>query len=205
MAKNSSVRTSAPSRVRFILVEAELGDGEVGQITQAIQNALRGPTIQSPKKLIHSSTVASSASDADSEIDVEEFEEVENAEPEVISSKQRGPRKPPPTPDIVEIDMDTATSLKTFANGKDTKSQSKKYLTAAAWLKEHRGVGAITPDHVYTCFRFMDWSVGIPDFGQPLRNLKAKKYFTQNANGEYEINHLGLDFVKKLGGANGSG
>jgi hypothetical protein len=42
------------------------------------------------------------------------------------------------------------------------------------------------------------------DFWQPLRDLKAKKYFAKNDAGDYEINHLGLDFVKKLGG-NGAG
>jgi hypothetical protein len=50
----------------------------------------------------------------------------------------------------------------------------------------------------------MDWAANIPDFWQPLRDLKAKKYFVKNDNGEYEINHIGLGFVKKLGGSNGA-
>ena len=42
MAKQSA-GTKNPSRIRFVMVEAELGDGDIGQITQAITNALRGP------------------------------------------------------------------------------------------------------------------------------------------------------------------
>lgn len=51
----------------------------------------------------------------------------------------------------------------------------------------------------------MGWSTSIIDFWQPLRALKAKKYFVTNDKGEYEINHIGLDYVKKLGGSNGAG
>lgn len=51
MAKNSSSRGSTPSRIRFIMVEAELGDGDVGQITRAIQNALRPPPPPSVKRI----------------------------------------------------------------------------------------------------------------------------------------------------------
>jgi uncharacterized protein YjhX (UPF0386 family) len=43
----------------------------------------------------------------------------------------------------------------------------------------------------------MQWSVNIPDFWQPLRDLKAKKYFVKNEAGNYEINHIGLDYVNK--------
>jgi|SRR5215471_4574937 len=43
MARSSAARTGA-SRVRFVMVEAETADGDLGQITQAIQNALRGPS-----------------------------------------------------------------------------------------------------------------------------------------------------------------
>jgi hypothetical protein len=66
------------------------------------------------------------------------------------------------------------------------------------------GQHRVGPIDDYTCFRSMDWAANIPDFWQPLRDLKAKKYFIKNDNGEYEINHIGLGFVKKLGGSNGA-
>ncbi len=101
--------------------------------------------------------------------------------------------------------MNADVSLASFAEGKDAKSQSKKYLIAAAWLKEHRGVTGVTADHIYTCFRSMGWPTNIPDFWQPLRDLKARKFFGRNDKNEYEINHIGLDYVNKLRNSNGTG
>jgi hypothetical protein len=44
VAKNSSGARN-PSRIRLIVLDAELGDGDIGQITQAITNALRPPVV----------------------------------------------------------------------------------------------------------------------------------------------------------------
>ena len=203
MVKNSSGKTSAPSRIRFVMVEAELGDGDIGQITQAIQNALRSPAASPVKRLTPATTANGPAPEPEFEPEIEQVEDDESIEAVHAPAKARGPRKPLPTPNVVQIDMNADVSLATFANGKDTKSQHKKFMIAAAWLKDHRGTAAVTAGHIYTCFRSMNWPVGIPDFTQPLRDLKAKKYFAKNSNGEYEINHLGLDFVRKLGGSNG--
>jgi uncharacterized protein YjhX (UPF0386 family) len=68
----------------------------------------------------------------------------------------------------------------------------------AAWFKEHRGLDAITPDHVYTCYRTLKWPLNMNDFAQPLRDLKAKQFLTSPEKGSYAINHLGLQEVQKL-------
>jgi hypothetical protein len=62
----------------------------------------------------------------------------------------------------------------------------------------------VTDGHIYTCFRSIGWSTSIADFGQPLRELKSRKFFTTPERGHYAINHIGLDHVKKLGGGNGA-
>jgi hypothetical protein len=204
MARSSNSRESAPSRIRFVMVEAELGNGDIGQITQAIQNALRSPAASSVRRL-SAITPANSASVESTETDVEvdEIETDDVEEGRSTAPKVRVNRKPPTAPDVVPMDMNSGVSLASFAEGKDAKSQHKKYLIASAWLKEHRSVDAVTAAHIYTCFRSMGWPTNIPDFWQPLRDLKAKKYFAKNDKNEYEINHIGLDFVKKLGGSNG--
>ena len=71
-------------------------------------------------------------------------------------------------------------------------------------MKEHRNIDSISDDHIYTCFRSIGWPTNIPDFVQPLRDLKFKKYFTSPEKGFYAINHIGLDYVKKLGGGDGA-
>jgi hypothetical protein len=205
MAKNSTAKIG-PSRVRFIMVDAEIADGDITAVTQAITNALKGPTPVAPVRRL--TAVAPAVNGAAEPQEIEgEIEDVEDdvATVDITPAKQRAPRKPSPTPDVVVIDMDSDISLATFANGKDAGSQHKKYLIAAAWLKEHRSTDAVGAGHIYTCFRSMDWPTNIPDFWQPLRDLKAKKYFVKNDKGDYEINHIGLAYVKKLGGSNGAG
>jgi hypothetical protein len=47
----------------------------------------------------------------------------------------------------------------------------------------------------------MNWPTNIPDFAQPLRELKHKQFFTSPEPGKYSINQLGLAQAAK----NGSG
>jgi hypothetical protein len=202
MAKSAN-KPAGSSRIRFVMVDAEIAEGDVGSITQAIQNALRGPApIQrlappppSKSPVVDANGGHISESDPEVEVDVD----VVDAAPE--TPRQRAPRKPAPTPNIIDIEMNNGMSLAAFAQGKDSKSHHKRFLIAAAWLKEHRNIDAVSDDHVYTCYRSLDWPTNIPDFGQPLRELKARKFFTQPARGLYTINHIGLDYVKKLGGS----
>ena len=163
MAKNSG-RPTGTSRIKFIMVEAEIADDQIQSVTQAITSALRGP---SPAAAIK--RIAAPSNGASEPQDVEaDFEEVADEE-EVIApaTRSRGPRKPPKAPDIVPMDMHADVSLASFAGGKDAGSQHKKFLIAAAWLKEHRATDAVGAAHIYTCFRSMDWSANIPDFWQP--------------------------------------
>jgi len=208
MAKNSTAKSGGTSRIRFVMVDAEIADGDIGQITQAIQNALRGPA-QAP--IVKRITAPAPANGNGAEVHELEPADEENDDIEVIESSPQPARQPrtakrsaPRTPKIVTIDMNEPVSLATFAQGKDAKSQHKKYMIAAAWLKEHRDIPAVTGDHIYTCFRSMGWSTNISDFGQPLRDLKFKLQYFDKSDKGYEINHIGLDFVKKLGGSDGA-
>jgi hypothetical protein len=205
MAKSSIGRSGGTSRIKFVMFDAEIADDQIQSVTQAITNALRG-NMSGPAVKRIAAVAANDASDVPAHDEAEaEYEEAsEEDAPSRAASRPRGPRKAPKAPDVIPLDMHAGVSLADFAAGKDSNSQHKKYLIAAAWLKEHRSINAVGASHIYTCFRSMEWSVNIPDFWQPLRDLKAKKYFVKNEAGEYEINHIGLDYVKKLG-SNGAG
>jgi hypothetical protein len=207
MAKSSTVKSGGSARIRFVIIDAEIPDGDIGSVTQVIQNALRSPAtivqrVAGPNgtKTIAHNPVPAYENEAEEEID--DAEEIDSA-PQ--PARQRTTRKAPTSPDIVDIEMNADMSFAAFAQDKDAKSQHKKYLIAAAWLKEHRNIDAVTDGHIYTCFRSIGWSTNIADFAQPLRELKSKKYFTTPERGHYAINHIGLDYVKKLGGGNGTG
>jgi hypothetical protein len=210
MAKNYTVKTDGPARVRLVVLDAEIPDGDLAAFNQVLQNALRGPgtTILQQRMNGGSTKTLSHRPAAEIEAEVEEMaDDLNGEETDVVSqpAKPRARRSPPRSPNVIKIDMNVPVSLATFAQGKDAKSQHKKYMISAAWLKECRNIDAVTGDHIFTCFKSMGWSTNIADFTQPLRVLKAKYKFFDKSDKGYEINHIGLDHVTKLGGKNGAG
>lgn len=208
MAKNTTPRSGSPARVRLVVLDAEIPDGDFGALASVLQNALRtnSPTIiqrvtttNGTKALSHDP-----AHEADAN-ETAEFEETEAEEVVERAPRPRAPKKAPKAPDVVEINMNDDVSFATYVADKKCDSVQKKYLTAAAWLHEHRNTPAVTDGHIYTCFRSIGWSTNLSDFSQPLRDLKGRRFFTTPERGHYQINHLGLDYVKKLGGNNGAG
>lgn len=205
MAKAQAGKTGGVSRVRFIMVEAELADGDVGQMMTTLQNALQSKPqvvvqrIASPAKPAMNGHAAEVDEIDDTE--VEDAVEVETAAPQRSSA----PAKPRTfkAPDVVPLELDAPVSLVEFAADKNADSNHKKFLLCAVYLKEHRGIDAVDMNHIYTCFRKLGWSTGIADFSQPLRELKTRKFFTSPERGKYVVNHIGVDTVKKL--ANGTG
>jgi hypothetical protein len=196
MAKASASKGGS-SRIRFIMLEAELPEGDLSQVTQAIQNALK-PATPAPR-LLQVMRVSGEGDIADEVLEQIEADDV--GEEEAVT-QPKAPRNQAPrrykSPDVVEIDLDKAVSFVDFATPKAPSSVADKYLTVAAWFKEERNTPAITQDHVYTCFRKIGWSTSIDDFNAPLRKLKHAKLVSGDTSG-FIINHLGLDRVRKLG------
>ena len=155
MAKNFSVPKN-PSRIRFVMVEAELGDGDISQLTQAITNTLRAPTNAGVKRISATAPVVNGTDPVEPELVEEGGDEIEVVDVTPAAPKAPRQRKSPKAPDIVPIDMNMDLSLAAFAAGKDAGSQHKKYLISAAWLKEHRSIDAVGAGHIYTCFRSME-------------------------------------------------
>lgn len=202
MAKQAA-RSGGTSRIRFVMFDAEVPEGEIGQLTQAMQKALLGTTPIVQRVVAPAALKAPDANGNGHDLEQEseqEDEVVEVAPAAARQSRQSTPRKPAATPNIIDMDMDADVSLVDFVQGKDAKSNHKRFLIAAAWLKEHRGIDAVNQDHIYTCYRKLDWPTNIADFAQPLRELKTRKFFTTPERGMYAINHIGLDAVKKNGG-----
>lgn len=197
MRRNSSVGGNGPSRIRFVMFDAEIADGEIGPITQAIQNALRGPGPVTVHRL-PSPSKGQDPNGGSPEPEVESEQDDPAIDATSEASRQRAQRKPAATPNVLELDLTTEPSLAAFANTHKAESHLKRFLLIAAWFKEHRGLDAITPAHVYTAYRSLKWPLNINDFAQPLRDLKAHKVLTSPAKGTYAINHLGLQEVAGL-------
>src|ERR1700736_6382284 len=129
-------KTGVTSRIRFIMVEAEMADGEITQVTQAIQNALRpSHEIKRIAAPVTSKTIARELQEPALEPEIEEEAQQVDTAPQ--APRVNGPRKPAPTPDVLDLDLTTEPSLASHAKKANPKSHHKRYLVIAAWFKEH--------------------------------------------------------------------
>lgn len=206
MARGSgnAPRGNGSSKIRFIMLEADLSDGDLTQVTQAITNALR------PTSIVHRfvSSAAQSLGDgapAENVITEEASNTPETALEHDVTSVQtqrptpRGPRKYPSPKVLSDVDLVSGgMPFEEFAQKKNPTETSKKFLTVAAWFKTYRDLDSVTTDHVYTCYRKMGWGTGIKDFGQPFRDLKSQGWGDLRL-GVFSINHIGEDVVNKMG------
>lgn len=210
MARGTSPKNTGgggAARIRLVILEAEAPDGDLTQLTTAVQNALRSPENAPARRSITTITprnsVPNDRSEPDETVEVEMHEAEDQAGAEENGSQPirqavSRPRKPPRTPKVLDLDLASGVSFDEFARSKSPSSDHKRYLVVAAWFKLHRQTDAITTDHVYTCYRGIKWPSNIVDFNQPLRDLKARQLMTSGAKGQYSINHLGLAEVDKL-------
>lgn len=197
MAKQPTSKNGI-SRIRFIMLDAEIPEGDLSQITAAIQNALK-PTTIVQQRIVSAQPAALTEGHRDGEAPDDDVIDLEADEIAPAAKPSRPPKsRKPTTPDVLEVDLTSDVSLENFAGQHPATSEPERYLVIAAWFKEHRDVAAVTTSHIYTAYRSLKWSL-IEDFGWPLRGLKKDKYMSSPQRGEYVINHLGIDRVNKLG------
>jgi hypothetical protein len=187
---------SGPSRIRFVMLEADVQDGDLSQITQAIQNAFRSPSVvaRTPASQTHMISVGTTAEPLGEDDDVIE---VANAI-ETAPTENRQPRKRAvaKTPDVLnDIDTDRSPTLKDFVAQFDVKTGVDRYLVIALWFRDARATSAITVDHVYTCFRLLGWSTSSADFSKPLRNLRDEQSMSGDAKG-YSLTLVGAGKIE---------
>lgn len=179
------------------MLDAELAEGDLNQVTQAIQNALRpNPGIQrivAPPAMNGGQTTH--VEDVQAVVDEQEISD--DAEKPIARQRVSKSRKYP-SPDVIDVDLKSPPSFADYIATKKIESDVQRFLTVAAWFKECRQIDEITADHVYTCYRAAHWPYDIGDFAQPLRNLKFKKLMTSPSRGVFSINHIGLAQVAAL-------
>lgn len=191
----------ANSKIRFIMLEADLADGDLTPFTNAISNALR-PAPAS--RLLVNGKPSQPSSDNAAATLVEEPEPEYDADSEVAttSENERAPRRSTPrrlsTPTVVDVDLNSGDMpFETYAAQKQPSTDLNKHLVVASWFKAYRDTPTVTADHAYTCYRKMGWSTSIKVFAQPFRDLQRKGHGTMK-DGNFAINHLGEDAVNKL-------
>ena len=178
MAKGSS--RSGTSKVRLIVFEAEVNDGDLSQFTHAIQNALQPRA--TAVRVIQGPATAALSNDGTNGAVIEDIEVREVDEQPAEAARPRGTRVSKPkvakTPTVLnDIDVASEPSLKDFIAQFDITSTVDKYLAIALWFRDARDTPVITVDHVYTCFKMLSWGTNSNDFSKPLRNLRDEQSF----------------------------
>lgn len=196
MAAKTVVKRSG-SKIRFVMLEADLADGDLTEITHAISNALRQSN--SGQRLI----AAPARLDAESGKNGAGVEDQVEQEPEVEEEVEETPRatKPrkPTIPQVLDVDLKSGDmSWEDFAAKKAPNSDLKRHLVVAYWFKKYRQVEAVTADHAFTCYKKAGWPTNIIDFAQPFRDLSRARKGDWKAK-SFTINQIGEDAVEKMG------
>lgn len=200
MAKQPTSK-SGTSRIRFIMLDAEIPEGDLSQITAAIQNALKPTTTIVQQRFPATSHVQLPGDGIrDEELDAE-FAEAEPSDEGETAPRSREPKqaRKPTVPKVLDLDLTSGVSFESFVSEHPPKNDTERNLVALAWFKEHRPDEAVTSNHVYTCYRASKWPSGIDDFSWPLRALKKEQLVKSTGRGQYEINHLGIARVESMG------
>lgn len=194
---------SAPrsNKIRFVLVEADISDGNLSELTHAISTALK-PTLTPVYRQLPARQATQALPPSNNGATPEEEETELQAEPEAAEAQgdeetpAPRPAKPKaklPLPNYLpDFDLvGSGTPFKQFAEEKAPKSHVKRYLGAAAWVQEHGGGGTINTDKVYTMYKTAGWPLGITDWDANFRSLVNRNLMQRKSPGEYALTPLG--------------
>lgn len=191
------------NKIRFVLVEADISDGNLSELTHAITSALKpsyGPARPLPPRPV-APTLPPGADNGD-EPEVLEADELETAETEAAledtpaTPKPARPKKFKAPEYLPDLFADKGAAFKEFAKEKAPDNKTQKHLVAAYWLKEFGNNPTVNADKIFTCYKTAGWSIGFNDWGQTFHNLVYSKHMRKEGK-EYALNPLGEDAVTK--------
>jgi hypothetical protein len=195
----------------MVVIDAELQEGEISQLAQAIQGAFGGQPRATAVSLNGSAarSLLSPETGVAPAVELDGGEIIEDGGASMTAPTPTRPKVPKKlrTPNLDnDLHPGEDLSLKAYADARNIAPASpvlRKFLVVAAWLHEQRSGMKITADRAFTCFRFVGWSSNI-DFDQPLRDLSRSNSQClelkpeDKGKGEFTITHFGLDKVNKM-------
>lgn len=200
MAPTKKEPSSRPNRIRFLMLDADVSDGNLSELTQAITSALKPSNAQirqiPSRTPIPALPTAPQENGAGLEEEPEEVLEpaaADDVDGDGASPKATKPKYKPPLPNYLP-DLDTKGTGKTFKEYTAEKApakHAKRYLVAAYWLKEYGNSPTITVDKLYTCYKTAGWPLNITDWDVNFRNQVKTDRFRRVSPGEYAITPLG--------------
>jgi hypothetical protein len=191
--KNKGESTTRPNRIRFIMLDADISDGNLTELTQAITSALRpqqhrlpaqAPIASLPAGNGHAPTVE------ESHVEEADFAEATEEAPAPVAPSKPKTQYNPPQPKYLP-DLDPQNEFKEYAAKKPQTKHTKRYLLATTWLRDVKQKPTMNIDQVYTCYRTAGWPTNIRDWDSNFRSLVKQNWLRRESPGEYAINPLG--------------
>lgn len=196
MAK--TVKSSGTSRIKFIMLDAEIADDQIQSVTQAIANALRPVSPPAAKRIAAEPPHLNGNGAAEEGEQSDLFEALEEDEVVDVTPAKSRVRKVAKSPELLPIDFNAFdVPLASFVADYRLESDRARFMVTAVWFQEHGGVTKITPSHIYSAYRWLKWNL-VKDFSQPLRDLKKDQLFTSSEKGTYTPHHVLLQRVAEL-------
>ena len=199
MAPKKPENGTRPNRIRFVMLDADISDGNLSELTQAITSALKPSS--APVRQLSSRTPIPAILPATVETSTtavgEPEEEVTETPVEEITdddAKTSKPKHKPPLPAYIhDLDMKGTggKSFKEYAEEKAPTTHAKRYLVAALWLKEYGNSPTITVNKLFTCYKTAGWPLNITDWDVNFRNQVKNDKFRRVSAKEYAITPLG--------------
>jgi hypothetical protein len=196
-------------KVKFRFVEFEL-EGLNSTIEESIKNIVHSmsrsstiPTRVLPAKPAIPAALPHAGGEGHENLDPEqegalEPETAEEGTEASAPSRPKNPRRYTAPKFLSDLDLDSGDMpFKAFVEQQAPKSDTRKYIVIAAWLKKHRATDTISTDHIYTCNQKMGWKTQ-KDVGQPFRDMKKKSYFDPVGRNQWKITHIGLDLLNTV-------
>jgi hypothetical protein len=200
MAKKTGEPSGRPNKIKFVLVEAEISDGNLSELTQAITTALR-PSVVHVRQIKNGNAalLTSGAQEEETEVVEQDEAEADDESQEVVAAPKTSKPKKSKQPDYLDelLPPEKMKAFKEFAETKAPDTKTKRYLVATYWLREHGDSPTVNANKIYTCFRAAGWSTGFTDWGQTFHNLVFKDYLRKAGAGEFALTTLGEDAVAK--------
>jgi hypothetical protein len=200
VAAKSNGSSGERSRVRFMLVDFDGSSSDVQLLAQTFANAVKAPqqiVMNAPPAIGNGSISANPAlagNPAVADVVVTPDQVEATSEARLAPSKpQNGSRRKLKTPSVISgLEFTSgAKSLKDYIQEQSPDGHSKRYLAVMQWLKEHRTIGEVGADHIYTCYRALGLTVP-DDVLSVLRSLKKQAWVEAGtARGTFRITHIG--------------
>lgn len=215
MARNSGNNGNTgkvSGKVRFILLDAEINEGNITDITQAIAGALRPATIIQQVITPLPVTPAIEGTNGNvpnailAGVSLPEVEDVAEAQAAPAAPnkqpRDRNDRKPFQGKVLSDLNWDNGdVPFVKFVEAKNNpKTNIGRYLTVATWLKRYHNLDVIGANHVYNGYLKAGWKLMV-DMGATFRKgaENDKRYFESKGNGNYAVTPFGSDEADKMG------